>query len=170
VPIASVQQFLLGLLNGLPLPGPAGQAGNLACYVTPPDPGVLDVPTAYLWPVSGTEHRLTTPRAGGPGVIQPGWKRIDHKVPLFLVFVGLADDPAADTNFPAVIDAVMAALRPSPDEVQLTDPVTGVISSVLLGIGEEMTYEYAVVHTLADQRMLRYDARLTITAVEYFQS
>jgi hypothetical protein len=158
------------LLQGLPLPGPAGARGPLQCYITPPDPGNLTVPTCYIWPIGGEEKRLTPPRAGGPNVQIPGWKHIIHRMPLFLAYVGIASDPTADTNFPAVIDAVMAALRPSADEVQITDPVTGQISSLLLGIGEEMAYEYGVVRTLADQRLLRYDARLTITVNEYFQS
>ena len=170
MPLNSTQLYLLSLLDGLPLPGPAGQSGQLACYITPPDPGNLDVPTAYIWPVSGEERRLTTPRGSGPNVNQPGWKHITHRVQLYLAFVGAGDDPAADTTFPAVIDAVMAALRPSADEVVVTDPVTGILSSLLLGIGEDMSYEYAVVKTLADQRYFRYDARLTVTVNEYFQA
>lgn len=170
MPINSVQTYLLGLLDGTALPGPAGEAGDLACFITPPDPGTLAQPTAYLWPMSGRETRLTTPRAGGPNVTEPGWKMIVHQVPLFLAFVGIADDPTGDTNFPAVIDAIFAVLRPSPDEVQITDPVTGQLTSLLLGIGEELSYEYAVVHTLADERYLRYDARLSITVTEYFQA
>lgn len=170
MPVNSVQTYLTGLLNGLPLPAEPGQQGALECVITPPDPGDLDAPKAYLWPGSGEETRLTPPRAGGPNVIAPGWKQITHKVDLYLAWVGAADDPQADTNFPAVVDAVMAALRPSTDEVLITDPVTGVISSLLLGIGEEMSYEFAVLHTLADQAYLRYDARLTINVIEYFQS
>jgi hypothetical protein len=170
MPLNSVQLYLLGLLDGIPLPGPAGETGSLACYITPPDPGQLNVPTAYLWPVSGAESRLTSPRAGGPNVVTPGWKHIVHRVSLYLAFVGAGDDPEADTTFPAVIDAIFAVLRPSPDEVQITDPVTGIISSLLLGIGEDLSYDFAVVHTLADQRYLRYDARLGITVNEYFQA
>jgi hypothetical protein len=170
VPLNSVTQYLLRLLDGIQLPGTAGQAGQLACYITPPDPGSLEVPTAYLWPVQGTETRLTPPRAGGPGVAGPGWKHITHRVQLALAFVGAGDDPAADTTFPAVIDAVMAVLRPSPDEAKVVDPVTGIISSLLLGIGEDMSYDFAVVRTLKDQRYLRYDARLTISVNEYFQA
>lgn len=170
MPINTVSQYIVGLLDGIPLPGPAGEAGPLACYITPPDPGNLEVPTAYIWPATGTEERLTSPRAGGPNVELPGWKQIVHEVPLFLAFNGVADDPTADTNFPAVIDAIMAVLRASSDEVLATDPVTGVISSLLLGVGEHLTYDYSVVHTAADQRLLRYDARLTITVTEYFQA
>jgi hypothetical protein len=165
-----VTGYLLGLLDGMPLPGPAGQAGVLSCVMTPPDPGNLEAPMAYLWPVQGAERRLTSPRAGGPNVTAPGWKHIAHRVQLVLAFVGAGDDPTADTTFPAVIDAIMAALRPSPDEALVVDPVTGVTSSLLLGIGEDMTYDFAVVHTLADQRYLRYDARLMISVNEYFQS
>jgi hypothetical protein len=152
------------------MPGAVGESGALTCYITPPDPGDLVAATGYIWPATGEEKRLTTPRAGGPNVTQPGWKQITHRVELFLAWVGSSDDPAADTNFPSVIDAVMAALRPSSDEVQIVDPVTGVISSLLLGIGEEMSYQYAVVHSLADQSYLRYDAKLTINVTEYFQS
>lgn len=170
MPINSVQTYLLELLDGVPLPGPAGQSGALAAFITPPDPGQLEVPTAYIWPTGGEEKRLTTPRGSGPNVSRPGWKHIIHRVQLYLAFVGAGDDPASDTTFPAVIDAVMAVLRPSPDEVLITDPVTGIISSLLLGIGEDMTYDFAVVKTLADQRYLRYDARLTVTVEEYFQA
>jgi hypothetical protein len=170
IPLNSVSVYLLQLLDGLVLPGPAGTSGQLAAYITPPDPGNLAVPSAYLWPVQGTESRLTTPRGGQPGVTAPGWKHIVHRVQLALAFVGAGDDPQADTTFPSVIDAVMAALRPSPDEVLMTDPVTGQVSSALIGVGEDMTYDYAVVRTLEDQRYLRYDARLAITVNEYFQA
>jgi hypothetical protein len=45
-----------------------------------------------------------------------------------------------------------------------------VISSALVGLAEAMTYDYSVIHTLEDQRYLRYDARLTVTCWEVFQS
>jgi hypothetical protein len=170
VPINTVSLYVLGLLDDLPLPGPAGTGGNLACYITPPDPGVLSVPSSYLWPGSGSETRLTSPRAGGPQVDDPGWKKLSHRLELWIAWVSAAGDPANDTSFPAVIDAVMAALRPSPDPVPLTDPVSGVISSVLIGVGEDMSYDVAVVHALEDQRYLRYDARLTLPILELFQS
>jgi hypothetical protein len=170
VPVNSVGQWLVSLLNGIPLPGPAGEAGNLAAYLTPPDPGTLTVPTAYIWPENGQEKRLTPPRVGVQNVAGPGWKCIAHRVALYLTWVGAANDPSADTNFPAVIDAVMSALRISDDQVTITDPVSGALSSVLIGIGEELTYDFSVVHTLADQRYLRYDARLTVTLEEYFNS
>lgn len=171
MPLNTVTTYLLDLLNGLPLPGPAGQYGNLATYITPPDPGQLEVPSAYLWPSTGRETRLTSPRANSsPQVIEPGWKRLDHKLELWISWTGGADDDTADTNFTAVVDAVMAALRPSPDPVVATDPVTGVISSVTIGVGEHMTYDVAVPHTLDDERYLRYDARLTLDVLEMFQS
>lgn len=170
MPLNSVSEYVLGLLNGLPLPGPAGEGGALQCFITPPDPGTLTVPTAYLWPGTGAETRLTPPRAGGPNVVKPGWKKIAHQLQLWISWVGSGDDPSADTNFPAVVDAIMAALRPSADEVTVTDPITGVITSVILGVGEQMTYDVAVVHALEDQRYLRYDARLTLPVSEYFQS
>ncbi len=158
------------MLNDLPLPGPPGEAGNLACYITPPDPGELTAPSAYLWPATGNETRLASPRAGDPQVIKPGWKKIEHRLSLWIAWVGSGDDPTADTNFPSVIDAIMAALRPSPDPVVITDPITGVITSVIVGVGEHMTYDVAVAHTLQDQRYLRYDARLTLPVSEFFQA
>jgi hypothetical protein len=170
VPLNSVSSYILDLLDGLPLPGPAGASGNLACYVTPPDPGTLEAPSAYLWPSTGSETRLTSPRAGAPNVAEPGWKKIAHRLELWLTWLGAGDDPSADTNFPAVVDAVMAALRPSPDPVVVTDPVTGVITSITIDVGEHMTYDVAVVHSLEDQRYLRYDARLTLPVTEIFQA
>jgi hypothetical protein len=170
MPIASVTTYILDLLNNLPLPGVAGESGNLTCYITPPDPGTLTVPTAYLWPSTGSETRLTSPRAGGANVAEPGWKKITHQLSLWISWVGAGSDPSADTNFPSVVDAIMAALRPSPDPVELTDPVTGVITSAIVGVGERMTYDVAVLHALEDQRYLRYDARLTLPVSEYFQA
>jgi hypothetical protein len=170
MPLNSVSTYLLDLLNGLPLPGAAGAGGNLAAYTTPPDPGELDVPTAYIWPEMGNERRLTPPRANVQGVDVPGWKVINHTVAVYLSFIGAGDDPAADTTFPAVIDAVMAALRPSNDQVQITDPVSGQLTSLLIGIGEEMDYEYVIAHSTADQRYLRYDAKIVVLLEEYFLS
>lgn len=171
MPLNTISTYVLSLLDGLPLPGPAGESGSLACYITPPDPGDLMTPVCYLWPVTGDEARIAMPRAqAGSDITQAGWKRIIHKIELWITWLGAGEDPTSDVNFPAVVDAIMAALRPSPDPVPVTDPVTGVISSTVVGVAEEMTYEYSVVHALEDQRYLRYDARLTVTAWEVFQS
>ena len=42
--------------------------------------------------------------------------------------------------------------------------------SQLLNIGERMSWEYAPVRAVADQRFLRYDARLTIEIEEIIQA
>ena len=170
MPVNSASQYVLGLLDGLTLPGAAGEQGNLAAYVTPPDPGELATATVYIWPATGEETRVSSPRATAPGAVTPGWKKQLHHVELFLAWIGAGDDPAADLSFPAVIDAVMAALRGSPDPAEVTDPVTGAPSSLMIDLGETMTYDYSVLHTLEDQRYLRYDARLLLTLTEYFQA
>lgn len=81
-------------------------------------------------------------------------------------------DPQADNQFPSIVDAVLACLRNvalRDQSEQVTDPVTGQVSD-LLNIGENMSWEYAPVRALVDQRYLRYDARVTLDTEEWFQA
>ena len=55
MPLVTVQQYILSILDGLELPYniPAAKA-----YITPPDPRVqAKVPAIYIWPSDGTENR-----------------------------------------------------------------------------------------------------------------
>ncbi len=167
MPLNTVQQYIKTLLDQTPLP--LGE-GVLSAQITPPDPGDGMVPTVYVWGSIADESRQTMPRAQ-PGLYSTGgFKKIIHKIDLWIVWYGYADDAQADSLFPAIIDAVTAVLRNTLMPVQnVVDPVTGA-SSTLLAIGEKMDWDYAPVHSTADQRMLRYVAKLTCTVEELLQA
>lgn len=163
MPLNTVQAYLKGLLDGLAIPG---NVGNLEAYITPPDPRDDPPPAAYIWPASGDEKRQAMPRGNPPGA---GWKTLTHSVHVYLTWFNAADDPNADSAFPAVIDTVMTALRSAPNPVRASDPYTGQVSD-LVDIGEQMTWDYGPVHAVADQRWLRYDCLITVTVTELIQA
>jgi hypothetical protein len=172
MPLNSTQTYIQQLINGTPLPGgiPA-----LAAYITPPDPNEeADVPAAYVWPSTGNESRSnsgpaagTVPRNTGAGT-PSGWKNIVHMLDIWLVFFGQDDDPASDTLFPGIVDAVMAVLRTAPNPAPAFDTYTQQ-PSWLVDIGEKMDYRVDL-RALSDQAYNRYDGLITITITEIFQS
>lgn len=170
MPINSAQVYLQSLLDGLPLPG---SIPNLAAFITPPDPNEeADVPAAYIWPSTGDESRDssrvgTVPRNTGPGT-PSGWKNIAHTLDIWVVYFGQDDDPAADTLFTGIVDAIMLALRTSPERPLVTDPYTEQ-QSWLLDIGEKMSYRIDL-RALSDQAYNRYDAQITVPLVEALQA
>ncbi len=167
MPLNTVQTYLKGILDQTPLP--LGE-GTLSAQITPPSPGEGMVPTVYIWGSVAQEARQTMPRAQ-PGLFSTGgFAKIIHKIDLWVVWYGFADDADADSSFPAMIDAVTAVLRNTLMPVQgVVDPVTGG-KSTLLAIGEKMDWDYAPVHSTADQRMLRYVAKVTCTVEELLQA
>jgi hypothetical protein len=169
MPVNTVHLAIKSILDGLIVPG---KAGVLHCYITPVDPREDPDPAIYIWPSRGHEHRQSVPRAS-PGyqpATQSGWKEIEHTIDGFLTWFGEDSDSQADSTFPAVVDAVLQALRNADDPMYaVTDPLTGQQSD-LAGIGEKLEYEIGPVRTVADQRYLRYDALITIQFCEWFQS
>jgi len=112
------------------------------------------------------------PRAQPGNLSTGGNKNIRHRLDCYIIWIGPSVDPNADNMFPSIVDAVLALLRNTPIKDQATqvqDPVTGQVSD-LLNIGENMTWEYAPVRALVDQRYLRYDARVTLDMEEWFQA
>lgn len=168
MPIVSTMRFIQGLIDGTTPPGDTGIPGPLVALITPYDPDDSGEARAYIWPSTGTENRRAIPRNTGPNT-PAGWKNARHTVDVFLVWFDSDDDQNADTNFPALIDFVMDLLRTCNDPAQVTDPDTGRISQQI-NIGEEMTYEYVPPMSMEDQRYLRYDAKITVHALEMFQS
>jgi hypothetical protein len=78
---------------------------------------------------------------------------------------GRQQDPA----FPAIVDAVLMALRYSqPNPAELTDPATNLTSTVY-NVGESIKYRTGVEAT-ADERWLRYDALLQVTCWEIIRA
>ena len=159
VSIVSIQQYLLSLLDGLPLPLgiPAADA-----YITPPDPRVkAKIPAIYIWPSDGQENRSpelggTVPRNKGPGT-PSGTKGLLHQFDIYVTWFSANSGKGQDPKFPAIVDAVMQALRTSlPNPYQATDPATGALSTIY-NIGENLRYRIGVEST-ADERQLRYDS------------
>jgi hypothetical protein len=166
VPVASALNFVKTLLDGISVPGGL----NLSAWINPPDPDVdpATVPTAYIWPMPGSENRLTMPRNTGPGT-PAGWKTERHDIGIYLVWFGDENDPDADTLFPGFIDALMDALRTAwPMPAILTDPNTGE-QTQLVDTGEVMSYDSPPPRTVADQRYLRYDCLIRVPMQEELQ-
>lgn len=166
MPIASALAYVKGLLDGLPMP--AGLP-PMAAYIDAPDPNVeSEIPTAYIWPTNGEESRDgpagTMPRNTGPGT-PSGDKTITHTVDAWIVYFGTDTDEDADSLFPGVVDAVMAALRTAfPNPQEAVDPYTGDVT-LLADTGEKMHYLIDVRAT-ADQRQDAFYARVTLTLTE----
>lgn len=166
--IVTVQTHIKGLLDGLVLPGPAG-VPPLEAFITPPDPNEETArPAVYVWPTSGHESRRSMPRNTGPNT-PAAWKDFRPSIDVYLVWFDDNTDPYVDSAFPSVIDAVLRALRTSPDPVKAVDPNTGEVSW-LLGVGEDMSWSNFGVTAVLDQRWTRYDALVIVPFLESIQA
>ncbi len=163
----TTQSFLLSILSGLQLPYgvPAAQA-----FITPPDPRVqARIPAIYIWPSDGTENRSaelggTVPRNKGPGTAS-GTKGLLHQFDVYVTWFAVNSGKQKDPVFPGIVDCVMMALRyTQPNPAELTDPATGLTSTVY-NVGEQMKYRTGIEST-ADERFLRYDALIQVSCWE----
>jgi hypothetical protein len=166
VALNAVQQHMKGLLDQLVLPL---DMGILNAFITPPDPGDGTQAAVYIWGSTGDEKRQTMPRARPNLLSTGGFKVIVHSLDLWLIWFGSAEDPSADSQFPLVIDSVTKVLRNTLMPVDITDPDTGDLSSIL-AIGEDLKWDYAPVHSVEDERWLVYTARVIATIKEKLQA
>ena len=171
MPINSVQLYVKGVLDGLVLPL---EMGTLAAYIAPPNPGEGTDPSCYVWGSRGNESRSpgAFPRAQHGNLSTGGWKVLNHDLDMWLLWFGSSEDPQVDQQFPTVVDAVLATLRNLQlldQQDVLVDPTTGQESN-LLNFGERMDWEYAPVRATADQRMWRFDARITCSCEEWIRA
>lgn len=169
MPLNTVHYYIKNLINGVQVPG---TAGILEAFIKPPDPETEPTPKAYVWGSTEDEARLASPRVPISGEItQAGWKEANHLLDIWLVWFSDedSDSDSLDIAFPAVVDAVAAILRKSPDPVQVTDPATGQ-DSQLADVGEQMSIDMYPPRATADQRVWRYDARIQLKIQELFQS
>jgi hypothetical protein len=163
-----MQQYVKGVLDGLSLP--TTPAENLTAIITPPVVDTRTTPRAYIWGSTGTDLRRTMPRAMPLMPQTGGFKELVHKIDVWIVWFGAASDVNRDSQFPIVMDTVMGALRNTLDPVRNTvDPQTGAVSEIV-AIGENMQWDYAPVHPVADQRYLRYDGRIILEVKEWIQA
>lgn len=167
MPLNSMQQYVKGLLDGAQLPL---NLGTLQVFITPPDPGDGTEPTVYIWGSIANERRQSMPRHQPGSYSTGGFKLIDHAIDLWLTFCGYADDEMVDSQFPIVIDAVCAILRDTlMPKINVIDEVTGQLSDIL-SIGEKISWDYAPVRSLDDQRMLRFTSRIVLELTEKIQA
>lgn len=154
--LSAVQALLRDSLDGLQTPGADLAAAR--AFITPPNPGVADAPLIYIWAGRVKEARRTL----GRGV---GLKRIEYELAIHAYAEMLADDAAADNAFPLFLEALLGVLRDIAMPQQLVDAETGIVSQ-LLEIGEQIDLTYGVPQALTDQRLLWYNAQLTVRATE----
>jgi hypothetical protein len=169
VPLASVQLYVQGLLDGLLIPG---STTPLTAQVTPPVIQNLNGPVAFVWGGSLVASRQTGPR-GAPGAA--GFKKLMWDVDVWLVLLTNPNSAGADQQFPVLVDAVLAQLWSTTmplfidgQGLPATEGVEG--TSEILSIGENFRMEYSPVHTPQTQRMLYYDAHLSLGIYEAVNS
>lgn len=161
MPLHSIQLFVQGLLDGLPIPGSTSQ--SLEASITPPTVDELgDNPKAFIWASRMTASRQTMPR-------DRGFKHLAWDIDVWLSYMTLPDSPTVDSEFPLLVDAVMTKLWTTTLVQEfVTDPVT-LVTSQILAIGEDFTLDYPPERTPATLRALYYTARLGIAVYEAVQ-
>jgi hypothetical protein len=115
--------------------------------------------------------RQTAPRG-------QGFKHLAWTVDVYLSYETNPDSPTVDTEFPSIVDAVMAQLwsRTTPLFVDPagnpvppgTPPPPG--ATQVLNTGEDFEFEYPPEHVPATLRMLYYTARLGVDLYEAVQA
>lgn len=166
MPIVSVQNAILKLLDNLPMPD-----GNylLEAFVTPPDPETdYSNPHAYIWPTTGKESRNAAQGGAIPrntGVNTPaGTKSIMHRFEIYVRWYVANDDTNADIWFPGMVDAVMWALRTADDPLVAADPYTE-INSQVIGLGENIDY-HITIRATEDEAQNMYDCLILLPVNE----
>jgi len=156
--VNAVQTYAKTLTDGITAP-----LNNrpIVAYITPPNPGKLPGPAAYIWVTQGTNARQTAPR--GAGFRQSVWT-----VSVWLMSPSSATNPNADSAFACLIDAVVEAWVTTPMPVTITDAVTQ-RTTQFISVGEQFTIQQSPVHALSDQRLFLYEALLEFTLKEIAQ-
>lgn len=167
--VNALQQKIVTYLTGL---SSKGYTGVIDARVEQPVAAYakVDTPLIFVWGATANESRLAIPRPDAGIGRGPGWKQDAHKVSLWLFGLALANDPDRAWKFPVLIQTVRKALAgATPMPVELIDPQT-TETSFLMDLGEEMTWDYDIDRSLADQRLVRNICRLDVSAMEAFQA
>ena len=169
MPLASVQKYVQGILDGLAVPG---GTQTLKAQVTPPVLQNLNGPVAFVWGGSMVASRQSGPR-GTAGAA--GFRRLMWDVDVWLVYLTNPNTAGADQVFPDLLDAVMAQLWSTTMPVfidangQPTEPSDTPGATQILSVGEDYRLEYSPIHTPATNRMLYYSARFSLQIYEAVQ-
>ena len=163
IPLNSVQQLCQQVLDGLPFPG---SSTALKAQITPPMIQNLNGPVAFVWGGTLGVDRQTGPR-GDPG--KAGFKRLRWDVDVWLIMMTNPNNALIDQQFPLLLDAVMAAFWSTEMPRDITDPTTQ-LETQILSIGEDFRMVYSPVHAPQTQRMLYYEAHLSLSVYEAVQA
>lgn len=173
MPLTSLQLYTRSIIDGLVIGDgiPAVEA-----FITPPPVDKMDAPKAYVWGGRLRAGRQTTPR-------KAGFKHLAWTLDIYLSYGTSAKSPTVDTQFPSIVDAVMAAfwsvttptfVTPqgapwaAPPGASVATPPDG--SSQVLNMGEDFELEYPPERAPATLRMLYYTARLGLDVYEAVQA
>ena len=167
--LASVQCYVRGLLDGLPVPYVQG-VPPLTAWITPPALEQADGPRAHVWGGAVDISRQTAPRG-------PGFKKWPWTVDVYLVYLTTPDDGLGTEPMPRIIDAVLTAVGSTvmplfidengipmgPNAVNATD-------TQIQGIGEHPRLQYPPEKMVGPMQMLWYTALISLDVLEVVQS
>lgn len=159
MPLNSITQYMRDQLADLPIPG-GGQ--TLTAYITPPTPGKMDGPLAFVGDCTVQASRESMSRGAG-------FKNLIWTVQIYLAYSASARSPDIDSQFQLIADAVMTQLWTTTINVKITDTTTGQVSWVM-AVGEKFSFQKPRVRTIANNQMLYYAARLDAEVRELIQA
>jgi hypothetical protein len=160
LPLNSVQQYTLGLLQGLEIPWDG--IPPLTAYITPPAPGAFNGPIALVAGARAQASRESMPRG-------KGFKNLVWTVEVYLHYQSPPTAPNLDQIFPMIVDAVMVQMWTTKMPVVISDPTTG-YSSATMSIGERFALDYPPVRTANKSQTYVYVARLQLEVKELLQA
>lgn len=151
----SVQQYAFTLTTGITCPL---YTKKLKAYWNPPNPGKLLGPTAYVWATNGTNKRQT-------GARRHGFRKLTWVISTWLMCVGNGTAQTEAKKFAVLCDTVVNTWVTATMPIMYHTPVSGQTTQ-FLAIGEQYTIEQSPVHSLADQRLVLYEALLRFNLEE----
>lgn len=165
MPLTSVQLYCKSIIDGLMVPG---ASAPIEAYITPPVVSDLNAPVAIIQGARLRTNRQTAPR-------RAGFKHLAWMVDVYLSYETKPDSPTVDTEFPQIVDGVMAAFWSAtiPTFIDpLGNPCPGTVpnASQILNTGEDFELEYPPERVPATLRMLYFTARLGIDIYEAVQA
>lgn len=159
MPLHSITQYMKGQLDDLPIPG---GTQTLTAYITPPTPGKLSGPLAFVGDCTAHASRESMPRG-------LGFKNLIWTIQIYLAYSSSANRANIDAAFPLIADAIMARLWTTTMPLEITDDTTGLVSRVM-AVGEKFGFQKPRVRTVGSNQMLYYAARLDAEVRELIQA
>lgn len=159
MPLNSITQYMKDQLADLPIPG-GGQ--TLTTYITPPTPGKLSGPLAFVGDCTAHVDRESMPRGAG-------FKNLIWTVQIYLAYTSSPKNSSIDSQFPLIVDAIMTKLWTTTINMKITDTTTQQVSWVM-AVGEKFGFQKPRVRTVGSNQTLFYAARLDAEVRELLQA